>query len=141
MWDTIIEQVFSYAIVSSVIIICLTIATIAFILWGFRSASHYKIVVIICIAAGVIIFGLLCNEFAEIYLDIRNEDYITYRGEYIVRGGGMSDLTTYVVYDESGKEIRLLGSARGDEDGIYAGTVIYGRRSEIVVEYSGSPKQ
>ncbi len=36
MWDNIIEQIFSYAIVSSIIIIAMIIATLLFVRWALK---------------------------------------------------------------------------------------------------------
>lgn len=77
----------------------------------------------------------------DIYLDIRNKDYITYIGEYEERGGGQTELKTVVVYDESGEEIKLLRTGKS-KTGTYTGKVVYGKRSEIVVEIRDAiPKQ
>ena len=84
----------------------------------------------------VVILGV---GLSNIYLDIKEESYITYRGVYVERGGGQKDLKTVVIYDEDGNEIRLLRTGAG-VSGEYEGVVIYGKRSQIIVQYSGIPK-
>lgn len=78
-------------------------------------------------------------DYAQICLDLNYKDYITYQGEIIDRSGGMHNLSTVVIYDDSGKEIKLWNSGDvGKEtyqwygDTYYMGTVIYGRRSHVV---------
>lgn len=87
----------------------------------------------------MVVITLLGISLSQIILDLQNEDYITYQGEYIERGGGQSELKTVVVYDDRGQEIKLLRSGPS-KTGTYEGTVIYGKLSKVVVEYSGSPK-
>ncbi len=38
--------------------------------------------------------------------------------------------------DESGKTVKLVRIGYGDA-GTYVGTIVYGRRSHVIVEYSG----
>lgn len=137
--DSIIEKVLLYGIISTVIIIAMIVAILAFIRWALKDYKHFKLIFAFCIAVAIVITMVLGIELSKIILDIHNEDYITYHGEYIERGGGQKSLKTVVIYDDRGKEIKLLRTGAG-ETGVYEGTVIYGRRSKIIVEYSGSPK-
>ncbi len=134
---TIIEQVFIERIISSVVIIGMIIATLLFIRWALKEDTHFKLIFAISIAISVVVVAVLGIGLSRIFLDIHNEDYITYSGEYIERGGGQKDLKTVVVYDGQGNEIRLLRTGPS-EKGTYEGTVVYGKRSKIIVEYSGS---
>lgn len=137
--DTIIEQVLLYAAISTAVVIALIIAILFFIRWALKDSARFKLIFSIGIAVSLLITIVMGIGLSNIVLDIQNEDYITYQGEYIERGGGQADLKTVVVYDEQGNEIRLLRTG-ASETGVFEGTVIYGRRSKIVVEYSGSPR-
>lgn len=140
MLDTIIGQVFVRRIISSVVIISIIIAILAFIRWALKDDVRFKWIFAISIVISVVVVTVLGIGLSKILFDIQNEDYVTYYGEYIERGGGQKDLKTVVVYDEQGNEIRLLRTGPS-EKGTYEGTVVYGRRSKIVVEYNGVPKQ
>ena len=59
---------------------------------------------------------------------------MTYEGEFINRGGSQRDLKTIVIFDEFGKEIKLLSGSIGVDTGTYNGVVVYGKRSKIVVQ-------
>lgn len=137
--DSIIEQVFIQRIISTVIVIAIIVAILVFVRWALKDDKHFKLIFTSCIAVAIVITLVLGIGLSKIILDIHNEDYITYHGEYIERGGGQKSLKTVAVYDDQGKEIRLLRTGAG-ETGVYEGIVIYGRRSKIIVEYSGSPK-
>lgn len=137
--DTIIEQVLLYAAISTAVVIALIIAILLFIRWALKDSARFKMIFSIGIAVSLLITIVMVIGLSNIVLDIQNEDYITYQGEYIERGGGQADLKTVVVYDEQGNEIRLLRTG-ASETSVFEGTVIYGRRSKIVVEYSGSPR-
>lgn len=140
MWDTIIEQVFARRIISTIIIIIGLIALFFFIRWAVKGEILPKWSYAICISVSMIVIAVLSVGLTRIYLDIKNEDYVTFCGEYIERGGGQKDLKTVVVYDDIGKEIRLLRTGPS-EKGTYEGTVVYGRRSKIIKEYNGYPKK
>lgn len=88
----------------------------------------------------VSISALMCKGVVDISLDIKQEAFVTYQGDYVERGGGYRDLKTVVIFDEDGKEIKLLRAGQS-ETGEYTGTVIYGKRSKIVVSYEGTPKE
>lgn len=137
--DTIIEQVLLQRIISTVVIIALIIAILVFIRWALKDDGRFKLIFTISVALSIVITIVLGIGLSKIVLDIQNEDYITYQGEYIERGGGQKSLKTVVVYGDQGNEIRLLRTG-SSETGVFEGTVIYGRRSKIIVEYSGSPK-
>lgn len=137
--DTIIAQVLLQRIISSVVVIALIIAILIFIRWALKDDRHFKLIFTISITISIVIMMVLGINLSKIVFDIQNEDYITYHGEYIERGGGQKSLKTVVVYDDQGNEIRLLRNGSG-ETGVFDGIVIYGRRSKIVVEYSGSQK-
>lgn len=136
MGNTIIERVFIYRIISFVIVVGIMIAILLFIRWSLKGDVRLKWIFSGCIFISVIVTTVLGISLSKIYLDIKNEDYVTYCGQYVERGGGQQELKTLVVYDESGKEIRLLRTGPS-EKGLYKGTVVYGRRSRIVVEYDG----
>lgn len=138
--DTIIGQVFVRKIISSVIIVGIAIAILLFIRWALKDDVYFKWIYAISIAISIVVVAVMGISLSKIFLDIQNKDYVTYCGEYVERGGGQKDLKTVVVYDEQGNEIRLLRTGPS-ESGNYEGTVVYGRRSKIVVEYNGVPKQ
>lgn len=137
--DTIIEQVFLYNLISTIVVLAMIVALLAFIRWALKNDEHFKLIFSISIAVSIVIMMVMGINLSKIVLDIQNEDFITYHGEYIERGGGQKSLKTVVVYDDQGNEIRLLRNGSG-ETGVFEGIVIYGRRSKIVVEYSGSQK-
>ena len=140
MFDTIIGQVFLQRIISSVVIVGIIVSLLFFIKWALKEDKHFKMIFAIYISVSVIIVVIVGVGLSRIYLDVINQDYVTYCGEYIERGGGQKDLKTLVVFDDFGKEIKLLRTGPS-EKGTYEGTVIYGRRSKVVVEYDGVPKQ
>ncbi len=140
MFDTMIGKVFARDIFLTVVVTVLLIGTLSFIWWGLKESKHFKLIIAASIAVVVIVISIMSIELVQIYLDIKNEDYITYQGEYIERGGGSQDLATVVVYDENGKEVRLL-SWGPKKKGTFEGTVVYGKRSKIVVECNGIQKQ
>lgn len=136
---TIIEKVLLERIISTVVVFAFIVAILVFIRWALKNDGHFKLIFSISIAISIVITIVLGIGLSKIILDIQNEDYITYHGEYIERGGGQKDLKTVVVYDDQGNEIKLLRTGPS-ETGVFEGTVIYGKRSKVVVEYSGSLK-
>ena len=84
--------------------------------------------------------ALMWKGLIEIGLDIKQEAFVTYQGDYVERGVGYRDLNTVVIYDENGKEIKLLRAGQS-KTGEYTGTVTYGKRSKIVVSYEGVPRE
>ena len=140
MFDTIIGQVFLQRIISSVVIFGIIVSLLFFIIWALKEDAHFKMIFAICISVSIIVVVIVGVGLSRIYLDVINQDYVTYCGEYIERGGGQTQLKTVVVFDDCGKEIRLLRTGPS-EKGTYEGTVIYGRRSKVVVEYYGVPRQ
>lgn len=139
MENTIIEQVFFYGLFSTIIILVAIIAVFFLIRWTVKNEIFPKWSYIIYLPLAIVVMAILCVGLLKIHLDIENKDYITYHGEYVERGGGQSDLKTVVVYDKSGKEIKLLRTG-GSETGTYDGTVVYGKRSKVIVEYRGLSK-
>ena len=139
MGNTIIEQVFIRNLITTILVLVAVIIVFFFIRWAVKNETFPKWSYIVYLVLAVSIMIVLCIGLLRIHLDIKNEDYITYHGDYIERGGGQSELKTVVVYDELGKEIKLLRTGSG-ETGTYVGTVVYGKRSKIIVEYSGSLK-
>ena len=139
--DTIIERAFLYEIISTAIIGAMIIALLIFIRWGLKDNKHFKLIFSISIAISFAVVTIMAISLSKIVLDIQNKDYITYHGEYIERGDDLQDnLKTVVVYDNQGNEIKLLRTGPSKKGGVYEGTVIYGKRSKIIVEYSGSSK-
>ena len=133
--NTIIENVFLHNIIYFIIITSYIIGLLIFIGLRLKEDVRFKRIFTTSIAIATLVFTLMVHNLSQTFLDIKNEDYITYYGEYIERGGS-NELKTVVVYDEQGKEIKLLRSGPS-ENGTYYGTVVYGKRSEIVVEYKG----
>ena len=134
--NTIIEKVFLYNISSFIIITSMIIGLLIFIRWGLKEDVRFKKIFATSIAIAMLVIMLLVHNLTQTFLDIKNEDYITYDGVYIERGYSSDVIKSVVIYDEQGKEIRLLKTGPC-ENGTYYGTVVYGKRSEIVVEYSG----
>lgn len=140
MGSTIIERVFIYQIICAAAVVGGIIAILLFIRWALKGDAKFKRIFAISLAVAAVAAAIMGTELSKIYLDIKNQDYVTYCGEYVERGGGQRDLKTVVVYDEDGKEIRLLRTGPSKQ-GTFEGTVIYGRRSRVVVEYSDTVKQ
>lgn len=134
--ETIIEQVFVRKIISTIVVVCIIIAILILIRWALKRDVRFKLIFVTSIAISVVAIAVLGVGLSKIFLDIQKKDYVTYNGEYIERGGGQKDLKTVVVYDDKGNEIRLL-RVGASKKGTFEGTVIYGKRSKIVVEYSG----
>lgn len=111
------------------------IGLLIFIRWSLKEDVRFKRIFATSIAISILVITIMVHNLSQTFLDIKNEDYITYYGEYIERGYS-NTLKTVVIYDNQGKEIKLLRSGPS-ENGTYYGTVIYGKRSEIVVEYRG----
>ena len=140
MGDTGIERVLFRRTFEGIEILILMIVILVLICWGLRGIRHYKKLVALSIVLAIAITSYLGYDYAQICLDLKYKDYITYQGEIIDRSGGMHQLSTVVIYDSSGKEIKLWNSGDvGEEtyqwygDTHYIGTVIYGRRSKTVV--------
>ena len=133
--NTIIEQVFLRNIISFIIITSMIIGLLIFIRWSLKEDVRFKRIFATSVAISILVITIMVHNLSQTFFDIKNEDYITYYGEYIERGYS-NTLKTVVVYDNQGKEIKLLRSGPS-ENGTYYGTVIYGKRSEIVVEYKG----
>ena len=112
------------------------IGLLIFIRWSLKEDVRFKRIFAAGIAISILVITLMVHNLSQTFLDIKNEDYITYYGEYIERGYSSNILKIVVVYDEQGKEIKLLRTGPS-ENGTYYGTVVYGKRSEIVVEYKG----
>ena len=140
MYKTGIEHVQFARTFQLVIYLILMIVIVVLVCWGYRGIRHYKKLVALSFVLFIAIASYLIYDYAQICLDLKYKDYITYQGEIIDRSGGMHKLSTVVIYDDSGKEIKLWNSCDvGKEtyqwygDTHYMGTVIYGRRSHVVV--------
>ena len=48
--DSIIEQVFIYGIISTVIVIAMIVATLVFVRWALKDNKHFKLIFTFCIA-------------------------------------------------------------------------------------------
>lgn len=137
MGSTIIEQVLIRNLIITIVILAAVIAIFFFIRWAIQNNTFPKWSYAIYFSLTFVVMLALSVGLVRIHLDITNKDYITYHGEYIERGGGQAELKTVVVYDASGKEVKLLRTGPS-ETGTYNGTIIYGKRSKIIVQYSGS---
>lgn len=134
-----IERVLLGRVLSAAIVAAFIAAMLIFVRWALKSDKQFRLIFSIVLVISVIVTVVMGIDLSKIVLDVQKKDYITYQGDYIERGGGQKDLKTVVVYDDQGKEIKLL-RAGPSKTGTYEGTVIYGKRSKVVVEYSGSPK-
>lgn len=135
MLDTYIEKMLAYEIANTIVILVMIAAILIFTIWALKGDRRFKLIVSVTVVVSIVMTAAMGIELSEIILDMKNEDYITYNGEYIQRSGGLRGLTTVAVYDDQGKEIRLLRTGLS-ETGVYEGTVIYGKRSKVVVELS-----
>ncbi len=64
------------------------------------------------------------------YMDMKNEDYMTYTGEF------EKDHSSYFVFLNDGKSTRLINRETFLEIGHYSGTIVYSKRSKYVLSYS-----
>lgn len=94
-----------------------------------------KLIITSAVIVSIIIMGYLGKGLLDIQQDIYKKDFIQYEGEYIHRNGGQREYKTVVIFDENGKEIRLLRSGPFEDEGRFKGEVVYGKRSKIVVSY------
>lgn len=138
MENTIIHQVLVRNSVITILVLVAIVAVFFLIRWTVKNEIFPKWSYAVYFSVSIVAIVVMCVGLSRIYLDIKNEDYVVYHGEYIERGGGQSELKTVVVRNELGREIRLLRTGPS-EIGTYYGTVVYGKRSNIIVEYSGSP--
>ena len=93
-----------------------------------------------CAIVSIVITFIAWKEPISICLDMAAEDYIIYQGDYTERGPLSEGLVSVVfVYDENGDEIRLTRTG-AYQKGECNGVVVYGKRSKVIVEYSGTPK-
>lgn len=105
-----------------------------------RSGEWPKWSYLVWAVLAISVSALMWKGVIDIALDIRQEAFVTYQGDYVERGGGYRDLKTVVIYDENGREMKLLRAGQS-KTGEYTGTVTYGKRSKIVVSYEGVPKE
>ena len=106
-----------------------------------KSLNRWRVVFAVSLLAFFVSTALLANETLLIYADIQNKDYITYHGEYEELDGSFKDLCHVLIRrDDSGKTVKLVRTGYGDA-GTYVGTIVYGRRSHVIVEYSGEKIQ
>ncbi len=102
-----------------------------------KSLNRWRVVFAVSLSAFFLSTALLANNTLTVYSDIQNKDYITYHGEYKELEGSMRELCHVLIpCDESGKTVKLVRIGYGDA-GTYVGTIVYGRRSHVIVEYSG----
>lgn len=139
MDDTIIEKVLFNKTFMSIILLILMVEILILVCWGLRKIRHYKKLVALSIVLFIAITSYLGYDYAQICLDLKYKDYVTYQGEFIERSGGHW-LSSIAIFDNSGREIKLQSSVETHEetsqwygDTHYTGTVIYGRRSKTVV--------
>ena len=107
-----------------------------------KSLNRWRVVFAVSLLAFFVSTALLANETLLIYADIQNKDYITYHGEYEVKQSSSSRVwySVFIRRDESGKTVKLA-SVGSSDGGTYEGTIVYGRRSNVIVEYSGEKIQ
>ena len=140
MTDTIINNYFIEDVFKFTELIVIFSVIFALVIWGYRDHKHFKKLLAICILIPVVMLTVFYAHISKVYLDMKYEDYITYCGEYVDCGARGNDTfgSVVMIYDEQGREIRLEKTGRSDK-GTYTGTVIYGKRSKVIVEYSGTP--
>jgi len=139
MENSIIEQVFVLRIIETIIIMCMLIAIFFLIRFAVKNSIFPKWSYLIWAMIVVIVAILLGHGLINIHLDIKEEAYVTYRGVYEERGGGARELKTIAFFDDNGKEIKLFHNNLS-ETGLYDGTIVYGKRSKVIVWYSGTPQ-
>lgn len=140
MTDTIINNYFIESVFKYSELMVIYFVGFGFLIWGYRDHKHFKKILVIGILIPILMLTLIYAHFSKVYLDMKYEDYITYCGEYVDCGASGNDTrnSVVIIYDEQGKEIWLKKTGLSDK-GTYTGTVIYGRRSKVIVEYSGTP--
>ena len=138
MAEVSIEKVFLRRLIESAVIAVILIALFVLILWAVKKGFFPKWTWIIGIIVFTVVSSIIIVGLVKIKSDINNEDYITYQGYYEERGGSQRGLKTVVIFDDNGDEIKLFRNGM-DITGKYYGQVVYGRRSEVIVEYHGVP--
>ncbi len=129
-----ITGVFYYQLISTIFVLLLCAAMFFYVRMEVKFGKRPKWLFVIWAAATIIIAYFTIKGTVDLHCDIKEESFISYQGEFINRGGGQKELKTIVIYDESGKEIKLHTGTTGLDRGNYTGRVVYGRRSRVVVQ-------
>lgn len=129
-----INRVYFNRLISTIFIIAICVALFFIV----RMAVHYgkwpKWTYLIWLIATMAVSFFTIKGVVDLHCDINEKAFVTYEGEFINRGGSQRDLKTIVIFDEFGKEIKLLSGSMGVDTGTYNGVVVYGQRSKIVVQ-------
>ena len=129
-----ITGVFYYQLISTIFVLLSCAAMFFYVRMEVKFGKRPKWLFVIWAAATIIIAYFTIKSTVDLHCDIKEESYISYQGEFINRGGDLRELKTSVIYDESGKEIKLHTGTTGLDIGNYTGRVVYGRRSRVVVQ-------
>ena len=129
-----ITGVFYYQLISTIFVLLLCAAMFFYVRMEVKFGKRPKWLFVIWAAATIIIAYFTIKGTVDLHCDIKEESFISYQGDFINRGGDLRELKTIVIYDESGKEIKLHTGTTGLYSGNYTGRVVYGRRSRIVVQ-------
>ena len=83
---------------------------------------------------GLVLLAAGSVKTINIYIDMRNESYVVYHGNYYQRHQGYEDSYYQTTLLDGDKEINLLSHFTLTQNtGEYYGYVVYGKRSKIVV--------
>ncbi len=121
-----------YIFAFSIIAFILFIIAIVCVVYAYRHLDkEAKIVMSIMLSIFIIVVSCFCfNYFPKYIYDIKNNAYITYIGNFTVSDNKYSKDSTFVNIEN---DIQLE-SYSGIPPGNYTGTVIYAKRSAIVLE-------
>ena len=129
-----ITRIFYYQLISTIFVLLSCAAMFFYVRMEVKFGKRPKWLFVIWAAATIIIAYFTIKGTVDLHCDIKEESFISYQGDFINRGGDLRELKTIVIYDESGKEIKLHSGNIGLYSGNYTGRVVYGRRSKIVVQ-------
>lgn len=129
-----ITAVFYYRLISTIFVLLLCAAMFFYVRMEVKFGKRPKWLFVIWAAATIIIAYFTIKGTVDVHCDIKEESFISYQGDFIDLSGGQKELTTIVIYDESGKKIKLITGNSGLYSGNYTGRVVYGRRSRVVVQ-------
>lgn len=129
-----ITRVFYNRLFSTILILIGCIAGFFFIRIAVKFGKWPKWTFAIWAVCTILIACFTIKGVVDLHCDIKEESFVSYQGDFMNRGGSQRDLKTIVIYDDSGREMRLLSGNIGLDTGNYTGIVVYGRRLKIVVQ-------
>lgn len=131
-----IRGVYYNRLISTVIILAVCVAMFFVVRMAVKIPKWPKWIYAIWAVGTIFIAVFTIKGVMDLHYDIKEESFVVYQGEFINRGGSQRGLKTIVIYDDSGREIKLFSGTVGLDTGSYTGKVVYGQRSKIVERIS-----